>query len=53
MGRKPLKKRLKDKRGRETIEDDKFPVLGLVQRGGLVKLTVVPNVQQKTITNFL
>jgi transposase len=26
--------------------------LGLVQRGGLVKLTVVPNVKQKTITKF-
>ena len=40
---------LKGKRGRGTIEDDKCPVLGLVQRGGLVKLTVIPNVQQKTI----
>ena len=48
-GRKPRRRRLKGKRGRGTIEDDKCPVLGLVQRGGLVKLTVVPNVQQKTI----
>ena len=48
-GRKPRRRRLKGKRGRRTIQDDKCPVLGLVQRGGLVKLTVIPNVQQKTI----
>lgn len=48
-GRKPRRRRLKDKLGRGTIEDDKCLVLGLVQRGGLVKLTVVPNVQQNTI----
>jgi transposase len=40
---------LKGKRGRGTTADDKCPILGLVQRNGLVKLTVVPNVQQKVI----
>lgn len=40
---------MKGKRGRGTAADDKCPILGLVQRKGLVKLTVVPNVQQKII----
>jgi transposase-like protein len=40
---------LKGKRGRGTSADEKNPVLGLVERGGLVRLQVLDNVQQKTI----
>lgn len=48
-GRKPRRRRLKGKRGRATSADDKNPVFGMVQRGGLVRLKVLPNVQQITI----
>jgi transposase len=40
---------LKGKRGRGSSADEKNPVLGFVQRDGLVKLQVLDNVQQKTI----
>lgn len=40
---------MKGKRGRGTSADEKNPVLGLVERGGLVRLQVLDNVQQKTI----
>ena len=48
-GRKPRRRRLKGKRGRGTSADEKNPVFGIVQRGGLVSLKVLPNVQQVTI----
>ena len=48
-GRKPLRRRLKGKRGRGTSADEKNPVFGIVQTGGLVSLKVLPNVQQVTI----
>jgi transposase-like protein len=48
-GRKPRRRRLKGKRGRGTSADEKNPVFGLVERGGLVSLRVLPNVKQKTI----
>ena len=48
-GRKPRRRRLKGKRGRGTSADEKNPVFGMVQRGGLVSLKVLPNVQQITI----
>ena len=35
--------------GRGTLEKDKPPVLGLIQRGGQVVLQMLPNVQQATI----
>lgn len=40
---------MKGKRGRGTSADEKNPVFGIVQRGGLVSLKVLPNVQQVTI----
>ena len=40
---------MKGKRGRETFTDEKNPVFGMIERGGLVSLRVLPNVQQKTI----
>ena len=48
-GRKPRKRRLKDKRGRGTAATDKPPIFGMIQRGGQVVLRVLENVQQKTI----
>jgi transposase-like protein len=47
--RTPRRRKLKGKRGRGTSGDEKNPVLGFVERGGLVHLQVVDNVQQKTI----
>lgn len=41
--------RLKGKRGRGTSADEKNPVFGMVERGGLVCLRVLPNVKQQTI----
>jgi transposase-like protein len=35
--------------GRGTLEKDKPPILGLIQRGGRVVLHMLANVQQKTI----
>ena len=40
---------MKGKRGRGTSADEKNPILGFVERGGLIRLQVVDNVQQKTI----
>ena len=48
-GRQPRRRRLKGKRGRGTSADEKNPIFGIVQRGGLVSLKVLPNVQQITI----
>jgi len=52
-GRKPRRRRLKGKRGRGTSADEKNPVFGMVERGGLVCLRVLPNVKQKTIQPLL
>jgi transposase-like protein len=40
---------LKGKRGRGTLESEKPPILGLLERGGRVVLKMLANVQQKTI----
>jgi transposase-like protein len=47
--RNPRRRKLKGKRGRGSSADEKNPVLGFVERGGLVSLQVIDNVQQKTI----
>jgi transposase-like protein len=52
-GRKPRRRRLKGKQGRGTSADEKNPVFGLVERGGLVCLRVLPNVKQNTIKPVL
>lgn len=49
VGRKGRRRRLKGKRGRGTLADDKPPVLGLLQRNGEVVIRMLPNVQQATI----
>ena len=42
-------RRLKGAPGRGTLEKEKPPILGLIQRGGQVVLHMLANVQQKTI----
>ena len=48
-GREGRRRRLKGNRGRGTLEKEKPPILGMVQRGGEVILKMLPNVQQVTI----
>jgi transposase-like protein len=48
-GRKGRRRRLKGAPGRGTLEKEKPPILGLIERGGQVILHMLPNVQQKTI----
>ena len=48
-GRPPRRRRLKGARGRGTLRNEKPPILGIVQRGGLLVLRMLQNVQQKTI----
>jgi transposase-like protein len=40
---------LKGERGRGTLEKEKPPVFGMIQRGGEVVIKMLPNVQQQTI----
>ena len=48
-GRKPRRNRLKGARGRGTLEKEKPPILGMIQRNGDVYIEMLPNVKQKTI----
>jgi transposase-like protein len=48
-GRKARRRRLKGKRGRGTKQSEKPPVLGLIQRQGLLKVELLDNVKRKTI----
>ena len=48
-GRKGRRRRLKGARGRGTLEKEKPPILGMVQRGGEVVLHLLENVKQTTI----
>src|SRR6201994_1261894 len=48
-GRLGRRHRLAGAPGRGTLEKDKPPILGLIQRGGQVVLRMLPNVQQTTI----
>src|SRR6476660_188592 len=48
-GRLGRRRRLAGAPGRGTLEKDKPPVLGLIQRGGQVVMRMLANVQQKTI----
>jgi hypothetical protein len=41
--------RLKGSRGRGTLEKEKPPILGMIQRNGEVVIQMLPNVQQVTI----
>lgn len=48
-GRKGRRRRLKGKRGRGTKAGEKPPVLGLIEREGLVKVELLEDVKRKTI----
>jgi transposase-like protein len=48
-GRPGRRRRLKGKRGRGTLADEKPPILGILQRGGQVVIEMLENVQQVTI----
>lgn len=48
-GRQARRRRLKGARGRGTLEKEKPPVLGMIQRSGLVAIRLLENVQQRTI----
>jgi transposase-like protein len=47
--REPRRNRLKGARGRGTLEAEKPPVFGMIQRDGQVSIMMLPNVQQVTI----
>jgi transposase-like protein len=49
QGRKGRRRRRKSQAGRGTMEKEKPPVLGMMQRGGLVVLHLLVTVKQKTI----
>lgn len=53
LGREGRRRRLKGKRGRGTLADEKPPILGLLQRTGDVLIRMLPNVQQVTIKPVL
>lgn len=48
-GRKGRRNRLKSARGRGTLEKEKPPVLGIIQRSGQVVIRMLENVKQVTI----
>ena len=47
------RRRLKGERGRGTLEKEKPPIFGMMQRSGEVVITMLPNVQQKTIAPLI
>jgi transposase-like protein len=49
LGRAGRRRRLKGKRGRGTLADEKPPIFGMLQRDGQVVITMLPNVQRVTI----
>ena len=49
LGRQGRRRRLKGKRGRGTLADEKPPIFGMLQRDGEVVITLWPNVQRATI----
>ena len=48
-GRKGRRRRRKGKSGRGTMEKERPPVFGMIERGGQVVINLLANVQQKTI----
>jgi len=47
--REARRNRLKSARGRGTLEKEKPPIFGMIQRNGDVVIQMLPNVRQKTI----
>jgi transposase-like protein len=52
-GRKGRRRRLQGQSGRGTLEKEKPPVFGMIQRGGEVVINLLANVKQKTIEPFM
>ena len=52
-GRKGRRNRLKGARGRGTLEGEKPPVFGMIQRDGEVVIHMLANVKQKTIAPLI
>ena len=52
-GRKGRRRRLTGPCGRGTLEKERPPVFGMMQRGGQVVINLLANVQQKTIEPFI
>jgi hypothetical protein len=53
QGRPGRRRRLKGKAGRGTVEKERPPVFGRIQRGGQVVSKLMAHVQQKTIAPFI
>ena len=51
--RKGRRRRRKSNAGRGTMEKEKPPVLGMIERGGQVVIHLLANVKQKTIEPFI
>ena len=51
--RKGRRNRLKGARGRGTLEKEKPPIFGMIQRSGEVVIQMLPNVQQVTIAPLI
>jgi transposase-like protein len=49
QGRAPRRRRLQGAPGRGTLEKDKPPILGMMERGGEVRIVMLENVPQQTI----
>ncbi|MFZ1643458.1 MAG: IS1595 family transposase [Candidatus Contendobacter sp.] len=49
QGRAPRCRRLQGAPGRGTLEKEKPPIFGMIERGGEVRIVMLENVQQKTI----
>ena len=52
-GRKGRRNRLKGARGRGTLEKEKPPIFGMIQRSGEVVIRMLANVQQVTIAPLI
>ena len=52
-GRTGRRRRLQGKPGRGTLEKERPPVFGMMQRGGQVVIGLLANVKQKTIEPFI
>lgn len=52
-GRKGRRNRLKGARGRGTLEKEKPPIFGMIQRSGEVVIQMLPNVKQATIAQLI
>jgi transposase len=51
--RKGLRSRLKGARGRGSLEKEKPPIFGMIQRGGEVVIQMLENVKQSSIFSLI